>query len=207
MYRIVTVEDKIRVEPVKFSLCLEDAVKASLQEKLEGITDRGLGMILAVVGVNAVGEGRILPEDGAIHYPVTFSVLAYRPELNEVVAGDVIDVTEFGAFIRMGPADGMVHVSQIMDDFVSFDQKGLSFAGRESKRIIKNGDAVRARVISVSLEREYKIGLTTRQQGLGVVGWVERAKKERAKADDRPAKAAPKESKGKDAKGRKRLSE
>ena len=192
MYRIVTVEDKVRVEPPKFSLCLEDAIKASLQEKLEGITDRGLGIVLAIVKVNSVGEGRILPEDGAIHFPTAFSVLVYRPELNELVTGDVIDVTEFGAFIRIGPVDGMVHVSQIMDDFVSFDQKGMSFAGRESKRVIKNGDAVRARIISVSHEREYKIGLTTRQQGLGVVGWVEQAKKERAGEGKPVAKTAAK---------------
>lgn len=182
MYRTVIVEDKVRVDPGKFSLCLEDAVKASLQEKWEGITERGLGVVLAVVSVKDVGEGKILPGDGAIYYPVTFSLLAYKPELNEVVVGEVIDVTEFGVFLRIGPVDGMIHVSQIMDDFVSFDSKGMAFSGRESKRVIKNKDMVRARIISVSLEREYKIGLTTRQAGLGVLSWIEKAKKDKTKA-------------------------
>jgi DNA-directed RNA polymerase subunit E' len=180
MYRIVTVEDKVRVDPSKFSLCLEEAVKASLQERLEGVTDRALGVVLAVVSVKGVGEGKILPGDGAIYYPVTFSMLVYRPELNEIVVGDVIDVTEFGVFLRIGPVDGMVHVSQIMDDFVSFDAKGMAFSGRESKRVIKNKDTVRARIISVSMEREYKIGLTTRQSGLGALSWIEKTKKDRA---------------------------
>ncbi|MFH1294675.1 MAG: DNA-directed RNA polymerase [Candidatus Aenigmatarchaeota archaeon] len=191
MYRKITVEDKVRVDPNKFDRCLEDAVKASLQEKWEGITDRSLGVILGVVSVQAVGEGKILPGDGAIFYPVTFTLLAYRPELNEVVVGDVIDVTEFGAFVRIGPVDGMIHVSQIMDDFVSFDQKSMAFSGRESKRIIRNGDIVRSRIISVSIEREFKIGLTTRQAGLGVLSWIEKSKKDKA-APEKPAKAPAK---------------
>lgn len=190
MYRQITLEDKVRVDPTKFGLCLEDAVKASLQEKWEGVTDRNLGVVLGVVSVKDVGEGKILPGDGAIFYPTVFSLLAYRPELNEVVQGDVIDVTEFGAFMRIGPVDGMIHVSQIMDDFVSFDAKSMTFSGRESKRVIKNGDMVRSRIISVSIEREYKIGLTTRQAGLGVAGWIDRAKKDKDAPPEKAAKPA-----------------
>ncbi len=202
MYRIVTAEDQVRVEPTKFSLSMEDAVKASLQEKWEGITNRTLGIVLHIASVKEVGEGKILPGDGAIFYPVTFSMMVYRPELNEVIVGDVIDVTEFGSFIRIGPLDGMVHVSQIMDDFVSFDPKGMAFTGRESKRVIKNKDTVRARIISVSVEREYKIGLTTRQPGLGVLSWIERAKKERSGGEPPKPERSGKERKGGKAKGK-----
>ena len=80
----------------------------------------------------------------------------------------------------------MVHVSQIMNDFVSYDQKNCTFNGRESKRVPKEKDTLRARIISVSLAaRQYKIGLTTRQFGLGVDNWIEGDKKrlkERPKA-------------------------
>ncbi len=172
MYKIATVEDKVRVPPAKFGLPLKEAVKSSLEDRFEGITDRGLGIILAVTEVSEVGEGKILPGDGAIYYPVTFKALVYKPEMHEIVSGNVIDVTEFGVFIRIGPVDGMVHVSQIMDDFVSYDPKNFSFVGKETKNIIKEGDSVVSRIISVSLEKEYKIGLTLRQQGLGVPTWV-----------------------------------
>lgn len=179
MYKILTVKDKIRVPPIKFKYSTEDAVKSSLEDHWEGLIDKRLGVILSIISVENVGEGKILPGDGSIHYPVSFKMLTYFPELHELVSGTVIDVTEFGVFIRMGPLDGMVHVSQIMDDFVSFDPKHSIFTGRESKFVLKNNDTVRARIISISLGKEYKIGITTRQPGLGAFNWIERMKKEK----------------------------
>ncbi len=186
MYRIMTVEEKVRVAPSKFTMQKEEAVKSSLEERFEGITDRKLGVVLSVVDVDKIGSGRILPGDGALYFPVTFKLLSYKPEVHELVRGQVIDVTEFGVFIRMGPVDGMVHVSQIMDDFVSYDPKNFLFTGKESKRTIKEGDVVRARVISVSVEKDFKVGLTLRQPGLGCPHWQE--KKAQAHAAERPAK-------------------
>lgn len=181
MYKILTVKDKIAVKPIKFRFPLEKAVQSSLEDRLEGIIDKRLGVILSVIEVKEVGEGRILPGDGAIHYPVVFKILTYFPELHELVKGSVIDVTEFGVFVRIGPLDGMVHVSQIMDDFVSFDPKNSIFTGRESKRVMKANDTILARIISISLGKEYKIGITTRQPGLGVIGWAEKAKEKAVK--------------------------
>jgi DNA-directed RNA polymerase subunit E' len=182
MYKILTVSDKVRVPPSKFRMRKEEAIKSSLEDRLEGIIDRRLGVILSVVDVGEVGEGQIFPGDGAIHYPVDFSLLVYFPEMHEMIKGYVIDVTEFGVFIRMGPLDGMVHVSQIMDDFVSYDDKNVTFHGRESKKTMREGDMARARIISVSMgTNQYKIGLTTRQFGLGVLDWYDRDRKERVK--------------------------
>lgn len=194
MYKILTVEDKIKVPPIKFRYDLKEAVKSSLEDRWEGLIDKRLGVILSIIDIDGVGEGKILPGDGSIHYPVSFKVLVYLPELHEVVKGSVIDVTEFGVFVRIGPLDGMIHVSQIMDDFVSFDPKHSVFSGRESKRILKNSDIVRARVISISLGKEYKIGITTRQPGLGVLGWIEKMKNEK-KTSKKPAKAGAKKAK------------
>ena len=178
MYKIVEVEDDIRVPPSKFELGREEAVKASLREKWEGIIEKRLGVVLVVTSVKGTGEGRIYAGDGAIHYQAVFDVLVYVPEQHEIVAGEVIDVTEFGAFMRLGPVDGMIHVSQIMDDFVSYDRKNALILGKESKHRLKEGDALRARIISVSVSgREYKIGLTARQPGLGAFEWLKEEKK------------------------------
>ncbi len=202
MYKILEVQDKIRVAPAKFNLELNDAVKSSLEDKWEGIVDRSLGVVLAVVSLENVGEGKILPGDGAIHYPTQFKLMVYQPEIHEVVTGEVIDVTEFGAFVRIGPVDGMIHVSQLMSDFVTFDEKNGCFIGRETKRKLKKGDTVVVRVVSVSMEKDqYKIGLTARQAGLGEVSWIEEDKKrgKRAAAD----KKEEKEDKGPKKKGKK----
>ena len=191
MYKMLTVDDKIRVPPSKFNLGPEDAVKASLDERFEGTVDKNLGVVLAVTSIEGIGEGKILPGDGAIHYPVKFKVIVYQPEMYEVVKGQVIDITEFGVFVRMGPVDGMVHVSQLMDDFVSYDSKNSIFLGRDSKRILKEGDIVKARIVSVSMgpDRQYKIGLTTRQPGLGSLSWLDKKTAPVEKKEAPPKKA------------------
>jgi len=172
MYKIFDVSDKVRVAPDKFGFKLNEAVKVSLEEKLEGSIDKSLGVILSVMSVEKIGEGIIMPGDGALYYPVDFRVLTYMPEQHEIVKGEVIDVTEFGVFVRFGPVDGMVHVSQLMDDFVSYDQKNMMFTGKKTKRRVKEKSVVLARIISISMaENQFKIGLTTRQPGLGALDW------------------------------------
>ncbi|MCW1309912.1 MAG: DNA-directed RNA polymerase, partial [Candidatus Nanoarchaeia archaeon] len=124
------------------------------------------------------GEGVIIPGDGAVYYNVTFEVLVYKPELHEVVEGKVNEIAEYGAFIKIGPLDGLVHVSQVMDDYVSYS-KSQSLSGKQTKRTLKVGDVVLARVIAISLRslQDAKIGLTMRQEGLGKAEWYEEKKK------------------------------
>ncbi|MEE9406170.1 MAG: DNA-directed RNA polymerase [Candidatus Aenigmarchaeota archaeon] len=205
MYKIMTVEDKIRVPPAKFRLDLENAIKASLEDRWEGIVDKELGVILSVVSIGEVGEGKILPGDGSIHYPVDFELLVYQPTVHEAVKGYVIDVTEFGVFIRIGPVDGMIHVSQIMDDFVTYDGKNASFIGRETKRSLKDKDIVTTRIISVSMEKQYKIGLTTRQVGLGGEDWADKIKKAQAAKGRKSAAKGPAKAPKKGGKKEKKL--
>jgi len=184
MYRIYTIKDVIKVPPTRLGSDLKKAIKESIGEKFEGLVDERIGIGLAVVSVDEVGEGKIRPADPSVYYPVTFKLLAFKPEMHEVVLGEVIDNTEFGSFIRFGPLDGLVHISQLMDDFVSYDEKNSLYMGRETRRTLKEGDVVRARIISVSLARgkESKIGLTMRQPFLGALTWIEEEKKKQKKA-------------------------
>lgn len=183
MYRIVKIKTKVKVPPTRFNMPLKQAIRESIAEKYEGMLDRRFGIGLVVTSIEEIGEGKIVPEDASVHYPVTFEMLSFKPELHEVLAGDVIDNTEFGAFVRLGPMDGLVHVSQLLDDFVSYDEKNSIFAGKETKRTLKEGDSVLARVISVNMSggKENKIGLTMRQPGLGAFHWIEEEKKVAAK--------------------------
>ncbi|MBI2084765.1 MAG: DNA-directed RNA polymerase [Candidatus Aenigmarchaeota archaeon] len=181
MYRILTIEDTIRVPPEKFSLKSKEAVKHALADKYEGLLDPKVGVILNIVEVEEIGEGKILPEDPSIHYPVRFKGLVYKPELHELVYGEVVDNTEFGSFVRVGPLDGLVHISQLMDDYVSFDSKNSLFLGKETKKTLKEGDLVRGRVISISWDEGNKIGLTMRQPMLGSLAWLADEKKKKRK--------------------------
>ncbi|MCS7105804.1 MAG: DNA-directed RNA polymerase [Candidatus Aenigmarchaeota archaeon] len=179
MYKIFTVEERIRVPPTKLGFKVKEAVKEAIAEQLEGTLDPRLGMILSVVSVDEIGEGKIVAGDPGVHYNTKFKLLTFKPEVNELVFGEVIDNTEFGSFVRIGPFDGLVHISQLMDDFVSYDSKNAIFLGKETKKTLKEGDKVRARIISVSFGAENKIGLTMRQAGLGNLTWIEEEKKKK----------------------------
>ncbi len=179
MYKIVTVQDKIRVGPEKLALPRKESVKESVAEKYEAVLEPKIGVVLAVVDVDKVGEGKIVAGDPGVHYLATFKLLVFKPELHEAVYGEVIDNTEFGAFVRMGPMDGLVHISQLMDDYVSYDSKNSLFLGKETKRTLKKGDKVRARIIAVSFAEQHKIGLTMRQPGLGSINWIQDEKKKK----------------------------
>lgn len=179
MYRTVTVSDRIRVPPEKFTSNLKESVKQAIAEKLVGTLDTRIGVILSVVDVEKVGEGKIMANDPGVYYMTTFKLLAYKPELHELVSGEVVDNAEYGSFVRIGPMDGLIHISQLMDDFVSYDNKNSVFLGKETKRTLKEGDKVRARVISVSFTEQNKVGLTMRQNGLGSIAWIEAEKKKK----------------------------
>ncbi|MFB6216942.1 MAG: DNA-directed RNA polymerase [Candidatus Aenigmatarchaeota archaeon] len=178
MYKILEVKDNVRVDPEKLGLDLEEAVSNSLEEKYEGTLDPKIGVILSIEDITEVKEGRILPEDGAAYYPVEFEMLVFEPQEHEVLPGEVVDITEFGAFIRIGPMDGLIHVSQVMDDYVNYDEKHGSLTGKESNRKLKTGDVVRTRIISISYSEENKVGLTMRQPNLGALHWLEEEEEE-----------------------------
>ncbi len=181
MYQIVKVSDVVAVPPSKFGMDLEQAVKESIEEKFEGKIDSQIGVVLAVVSIDELGEGKVVPGDGSVHYSAEFSLLSWMPLEHEIVEGEVVDITEFGAFVRIGALDGLVHISQVMDDYVSYDEKNGHLAGRESKRILKQGDAVRARIISISMKEQNKVNLTMRQPYLGALRWSKTAKEEEPK--------------------------
>lgn len=195
MYRIVTIEDRVRVPPKKLDMKVEDAVKESIADQLEGVMDHRLGVILAAVSIESVGEGKIVAGDPGIYYSTTFKLLTFKPENHELSYGEIIDNTEFGSFVRIGPMDGLIHISQLMDDFVSYDNKNSIFLGKETKRTLKEGDKVRARIIAVSFgKEENKVGLTMRQAGLGALQWLEKEKmkKQRPAKKEKPAKKGKK---------------
>jgi len=189
VYKIITIEDEVRVPPTKFGMDIKDAIKDSLEDQLEGKIKPDIGVFLAVTEILDVKEGKIIPNDGAIYYPSKLRVLVFNPEDQEVLPGVVVDITEFGAFIRIGPLDGLVHVSQIIDDRISYDAKNATFVARKSKKTLKEGDVVRCRIVGVSLGKaQTKISLTMRQPWLGSMKWIEADKK----ALEKKPKAKPK---------------
>lgn len=174
MFYKVKVNDHIRVPPKAFNLSKKEAVLQNIKVSYDNFVSKELGLVVNVIDVGEVKEGVIVPGDGAAYYEAEFELLAFRPELNELVYGTVRDITDFGAFIDIGGAEGMVHISQSMDDYVSFSKEKV-LQGKKTGQTLKVGDRCKARIIAVSYKDVHnpKIGLTMRQEGLGKLEWLE----------------------------------
>ncbi len=177
MYYRMKLDDKVRVPPQRLGEELETVILDVLQEQLEGSIDKEIGIFIAVPRVLDIGEGELVPGDGAVYYDVTFEAVVLRIALQEVIEGVVVETTSFGAFVSLGPIDAMLHVSQISDEYITYDEKNSRLICQESKSAISVGDSLRARVVTLSLNerepRDSKIGLTMRQAGLGTRHWLE----------------------------------
>jgi DNA-directed RNA polymerase subunit E' len=173
LYTLIKIQDTVRVDPSRFGESLEDVVLEICRASYEGIINPELGLIIAVIDVIDIGVGKLIPGDGAAYHDVTFNILSYKPEDHEIVEGEVVEATDFGLFVRLGCIDALIHVSQVYDDFFSYDGKH-ALQGRESSKIIRVGDKIRARVIAISLTKNaIRMGLSMRQPGLGAKTWIE----------------------------------
>ncbi len=176
MYYKVRVQDTIRIPPNKFSNNLDEVVTEIVQTTFEGTMRKDYGVIVVANKIESVGPGIVIHGDGAMYQKVAFDALTFKPELQEVIDAIVCEIVEFGAFCHIGPLDALVHMSQIMNDYVEVDSDSEVIVGKEKKLTLKKGDVVRARVVAVSLNelsaRESKIGLTMRQPSLGSHEWI-----------------------------------
>lgn len=171
-----------------YSRSVTQVAKDSLEGRLldvesEEIAGKSIGkcLVISIVDVDLVGEGAIVHGDGGVYQSVKFKALGFYPEMHEIVEGVVVSVQNFGAFVRFSSFDGLLHISQIMDDRIDVDLANMRFIGKDTKRDIKVGDKVRVKIVALNLSsssiRDSKIGLTMKQMGLGKLEWLNEKKK------------------------------
>lgn len=175
MFYELELKSHIRVPPTLFNEDTNTALLKQLNIQFENFISKDLGIAIGISDIIRIGDGIVIPGDGAAYYDTTFKLLTFKPELNEVILGEISEITDFGAFLNIGPIDGMIHISQTMDDYVSFSKSNV-LTGKETKKNIKTKDQCRARIIAVSYKKinEPKIGLTMRQPYLGKLDEIEK---------------------------------
>ncbi len=135
--------------------------------------------------------GKMIAGDGGTYHKVEFNALTFYPKLQEIVQGELVDITDFGAFVRIGPTDALLHLSQVMDDYLKSDVQAGMILANQSGRTLKVGSTIRTRITAVSLGKAAsmgKIGITCRQPFLGADEWIA---EEIKKADGKKSEEAP----------------
>ena len=177
MFYEIELKSHVRIDPKYFDEDVNSSIIKQLNEQFESFISKELGISIGVSEVIKIGEGIIIPGDGGAYYYTEFKILTFRPDLQEVCMGEITDITDFGAFINLGPIDGMIHIGQTMDDYVTFSKSGV-LTGKETKQNLKIKDQCRARIVAISYKnlRDPKIGLTMRQPQMGVLSWIKESK-------------------------------
>jgi ribonuclease R len=88
-----------------------------------------------------------------------------QQHLGDEFVGIISAVTEFGLFVTLKDlyVDGMIHVSQLGEDFFLYDQASQSLIGQNRGQSFSLGDEVKIQVAGVNLE-ERKIDFQLVQQ-------------------------------------------
>lgn len=172
VFRIYKLLDIVRVDPSKIGKPLEETAFEELRKKYEGYKDKNLGLVLAIINVNVDPQGFIPLGDGAPYHKVVFDVLSYVPIVDEIVEGPVNTVGRMGITVKIGPLEGFVHISQVSDEEARYDPVRNAIVLGQGKKVIMQGDIVRARITSVSFGTQMKmprISMTMRQPYLGKI--------------------------------------
>lgn len=202
MYKLVTKVGTVAVPPERLGENINRVIEELTRSSFEGEVFPDHSMIILTTNIEKVGEGTIPHGEGRVYQRIKYDALVFKPDVQEVVQGVVCEVLKFGAFVRFGPLDGLIHISQITDDKVDADLANARLIGKTNKRDLRAGDKVRTRIVAISANernpRESKIGLTMRQAGLGKFEWIEeergggkKEKKEKKGKKEKSTKAPP----------------
>ena len=179
MFRLLGVKDIVALSFTDLKdlgkINLDEIILNKVREKYEDKFIEKIGYIVSVFNVKALDYGILMPRSNNVYTEVSFEMLIWYAKDREVVEAEVADIKEFGAFLTIGPIEGLVHISQVCDDIVSYDKKGLRLIGKKTKRVLEKHAIVRARIISVSYSpgsSSFKLAFTMRQPFLGKPEWI-----------------------------------
>ncbi|MFX0084520.1 MAG: DNA-directed RNA polymerase [Candidatus Hodarchaeota archaeon] len=178
MYYLTRIRETIRVPPNRFGDSIADVILEISRTKNETTIGSDVGMVVAVLSINEISPGRIVPGDGATFHDVEYEAITFRPLDDEVSEGEVVETTKFGFFMRMGCTDALAHISQISDEYFQMSSRSSGvLVGRESGRTIRPGDLVRGKIITATVDHvSMKIAVTMKGEGLGLKSWIDEAK-------------------------------
>jgi polyribonucleotide nucleotidyltransferase len=139
------------------SICEESGAKVEIEDD---------GTIrIAAVGKEAMDKALQLIKD-----------VAFDPEIGKVYDGLVVKVVEFGAFVRfMGAKEGLVHISEIVDEKVN-----------KVEDHINEGDTVKVKVLGIDQRGKIKLSMKYIDQKTGDDSSAGKESKPSERSSNRP---------------------
>ena len=103
MFVIATIADTIRIPPTMFSQSTRSCAHQEIDKKYPNRVIMDVGLVICRYGdVTQIGDGMCVPGDGAAHHEVVFRLVIFRPFVEEVCVGHIIESSEEGIKVALG---------------------------------------------------------------------------------------------------------
>ena len=103
MFVIATIADTIKIPPSKFN----ESTRTCAHEEIDQVYPNRVLMDVCLVicrygHVKKIGDGVCVPGDGAAHHEVVFRLVIFRPFVEEVCVGQIVESNEEGIKVSLG---------------------------------------------------------------------------------------------------------
>jgi len=187
-------------------LIIHRILKESMHKGITAKRKTKLGKMLPDITFHSSERERAAAD--AERETVDLKIAEYMEDkVGEEYTGIISGVTSFGLFVEMeSGVEGLVHVSNMVDDYYLFQEKQYTLLGERTKKAYRIGNTVKVRVTKVNKEeRNIDLVLTDMEETLGTgvaasrkrITYRERPERPAAKSVQAGGKPRSSEKKGK----------
>ena len=123
MFFVMNLVKNLLITPDKLGPNLSNHIRELLKRTVEGSCNSRYGSIIAVLMIDAIGEGMVQDTSGDVLYPVKYKAIVFMPYVGEVIDVIVNETTELGFFGGAGPLKLCVARENMFREY-QFDNKG-----------------------------------------------------------------------------------
>jgi len=111
MFVIGTIADTIRIPPTIFFQSTRTSAHQEIDKKYPNRVIMDVGLVICRYGgVTQIGDGVCVPGDGAAHHEVVFRLVVFRPFVEEVCVGHIVESSEEGIKVALGDFFGDIFI-------------------------------------------------------------------------------------------------
>ncbi len=153
MFYLLDVQAKTSLSPEQLdpNKNADELLLKTLRQSLEGVVLEDIGLVVAVISCRVKGEGLIPPRSPDIFFNTEIELVCFRPLEGEILEGEIVNVTETGAFVNIGSLDGFWPRNRISNKRLRFNVKRGTLEDRDSEVVVKRKDKVRVEVNTVEI--------------------------------------------------------
>jgi ribonuclease R len=132
-------------------LAIHRILREQLENKLDLERQKKLGKLVEKIAKISSERERIAEE--AERETTDLKIAEYMAtKIGDVFEAIVSGVTAFGVFVELdNTIEGLIHVSNIEDDYYHFNEKTMTLRGERTGRVFRIGDIVKVKLYNVNI--------------------------------------------------------